>query len=260
MRIAVVTTPPSEPSRVGERVGPWLPHLRERFEIQEFVELDRGGIGWCGEPTEPSHRLRARDFDQILYLLGNEASHAFMLPILRALGGTVVQHDWSLAALATAARPALSHGGMRGALAALREGGLRQARAYRALSLDRAGVGSQLAWEAALGRAELALNRSVVRHADAFVVASEDMKLRILRDRNSATPVGVVKGLDGESGGRNERRESATNDRVDAPAWAEVARQVASCLERFPAPRSRRKSLIQSAIAASRREASGEPV
>ncbi len=259
MRIAVVTTPPSEPSAVGEHVRAWLPHLREHLDLQEFVESDRGATGWCGEPTQPSHRLRARDFDQILYLLGNEPAHAFMLPILRALGGTVVQHEWSLVALAAAAQPALSRGGMRGALAALREGGLRQARTYRALSLARAGVGTQPAWMAVLDRAQLTLNRSVVRHADAFLVDSDEMKTRILLDRNCATPVGVVPGIGGRSNGNMDDREAALCERAHDEPWSIVAEQVASCLALFPPPRSRRKSLIQTAVAASRREARDVP-
>ncbi len=260
MRIAVVTTPSGELSAVGEHVRAWLPHLREHHDLQEFVESGREATGWCGEPTQPSHRLRARDFDQILYLLGNEPGHAFMLPILRALGGTVAQHEWSLVALATAAQPALSRGGMRGALAALREGGLRQARIYRALSLARTGVALQPAWTAALDRAELTLNRTVVRHADAFLVGTEEMRSRILLDRNSATPVGVVPGIVRGADVCMDARDATTSDRAGDHSWPAIARQVAHALALFPPPRSRRKSLIQAAVAASRREATDEPV
>jgi len=40
--------------------------------------------------------------------------------------------------------------------------------------------------------AELALNRSVVRFGDAFIVHSEAMRARILEERNAPTPIGVV--------------------------------------------------------------------
>jgi hypothetical protein len=164
-----------------------------------------------------------------------------MLPILRTLGGTAAQHDWPLVALAAAARPELLRRGMRGTIAALQEGGLRDARAYHTAARELEGA----TWLDRLGRAPLTLNRSVVRHADAFLVASEAVRTSILRDRNSATPIGVVEGLATRCVGDEES--------------SLVVSQVAEYLELFPPPRSRRKSLIQSALAASRREEQGSP-
>ena len=46
-------------------------------------------------------------------------------------------------------------------------------------------------------RFRLALNRSVVRFADGFIVHSQYVKQRILRERNSATPIGVLVQPDG---------------------------------------------------------------
>ncbi len=242
VRTAVLTTAPAVPSAVGERVRRWLPRLRERLEIVEFVEPGRESTGWCGETSRAASELRVRDFDQVLYLVGNEAAHAFMLPILRALGGVVVQHDWPLVALAAAARPDLLRRGMRGTIAALREGGLREARAYRTAAREP----EDECWPARLEHAQLTLNRSVVRHADSFIVASEAVRSAILIDRNSATPIGVVPGI---------AAQLLEDDGIEL-----VALELAGHLARFPPPRSRRRSLLHSAIAASRRDAQDSSV
>jgi hypothetical protein len=176
LRVAVVTTPASSasnPSSIGGYVRALLPHLAERCRLDVFVEGPDDTGGGVGELAAP--RLDPQRFDRILYQLGNEPAHAFMLPMIRALGGVVVLHDWQLAEAAAKAYPALERGGLAGFLAAVREGGLGEARAWR----SRPAV-------------PLAMNRSAVRFGDAFLVHSSELKQRVLRERNAFTPVGVL--------------------------------------------------------------------
>ena len=128
MRIALVTTPSGTRSGIGDYTRHLLPYLRERAEVDVFVE-DR--CHTPGEGAEPASSIQPREYDQILYQLGNERSHAFMRPMLKALGGTVLMHDWVLFDQAVAEQPDLNRGGLRGLRAILREGGLRAAKVWR---------------------------------------------------------------------------------------------------------------------------------
>ena len=128
LRIALVTTPAGLRSGIGDYTRHLLPYLRERAEVELFVE-DRLCVP--EEGTKPVTSIRPREHQQLLYQLGNERAHAFMRPMLAALGGTVMLHDWVLFDQAVAAAPELSKGGWRGARAALAEGGLRAAKTWR---------------------------------------------------------------------------------------------------------------------------------
>ena len=184
-RLALVTTPGSIRSGIGDYTRHLLPYLERHWQVELFVADELAGR----EPDErllrPARELAPRDFEQILYQLGNERAHAFMVPMISKLGGTVAQHDWVLFDLATAHRPALARGGLRGHVEALREGGWAALGAYAAsrrahphdLSADRFG---------------LPFNRSIVRMADGFVVHNDWLKRQILDERNAWTPVGVL--------------------------------------------------------------------
>lgn len=79
-----------------------------------------------GIPMRPVSTLNKRSADRILYALGNERAHAFLLPLISTIGGTVFLHDWVLFDLMAAAEPALERGGLLGHYAAWKCGGLRQ--------------------------------------------------------------------------------------------------------------------------------------
>ena len=130
MKVALITTPPSVRSGIGDYTRHLLPYLRQHLEVEVFVAAECAGEELDGKPTCSAKELQPRAFDRILYQLGNERAHAFMLPMVRSLGGVVTLHDWVLFDLATAAEPALERGGLGGHLAALRAGGVRQARRY----------------------------------------------------------------------------------------------------------------------------------
>jgi glycosyltransferase involved in cell wall biosynthesis len=123
MKLALVTTPPSVRSGIGDYTRHLLPHLVRHCDVSVFVEPKHAGEPLAGLETRRADTLVPRDFDQVLYQLGNERSHVFMPRMVRALGGTVVLHDWVLFDLALAAFPALARGGVKGHALALREGG-----------------------------------------------------------------------------------------------------------------------------------------
>lgn len=137
MKVALVTTPPSVRSGIGDYTRHLLPHLRAHSEVELFVEHGADEPGWAGERAQLASALDPRRFDQVLYQLGNEQSHAFMPRMIRATGGTVVQHDWVLFDMAVAAWPGLSRGGAKGHALALREGGLAQTQVYLRNWLER---------------------------------------------------------------------------------------------------------------------------
>ena len=130
MKIALVTTPTPTRSGIGDYTRHLLPYLRQLAEVELFVEIGREREETGGETLRSLDELEPREFDQILYQLGNESQHAFMLPMIEALGGTVVLHDWILFDLVMSAHPCLERGGLRGLRRALREGGLGQTLTY----------------------------------------------------------------------------------------------------------------------------------
>ena len=223
MKVALVTTAASVPSAVGELARGLAGHLRELCELDVRVPRGQTGEELCGSPLRAADELRGRDADRILYVLGNERAQAFMVPMIRRLGGTVALQSWGLFELASAAFPELEAGGLAGHLRALREGGLGALRAYRESRADLRAAAQRLH-----------LNRSVVRFGDAFIVPDEETSRRILQDRNATTPIGVV-------------------PLEPAPDWSEVARRYLELLESFPSQRTNRKSLIREAVAAADR-------
>lgn len=144
MRVALVTTPEATPSGIGDYTQTLGAHLAERVEVVPYLPAGTEGAGWCGLEARPVTALGPRSADRILYQVGNERAHAFMLEPLRRVGGTVTLHDWILFDLATSAFPELERGGWRGHLAAWRCGGLDQRRRwYDAIRARREGVSSE---------------------------------------------------------------------------------------------------------------------
>jgi hypothetical protein len=209
---------------VGAYAHALLPELRRQCDVEVFVAREHAGVASDGAELLSVSDLSPRRFDHVLYQLGNEAQHAFMVPLVRELGGTVVLHDWTLFEPNRAAHPELARGGARALALVLREGGVRAARSYwanreRWLRGDATG-------------APPPLNRSVVRGADAFIVHSRDMRDRILVERNAATPVAVL------------------NEAADG---SPLAREYVDFLDVCPAPRSKKRSLIKVMLEASER-------
>ncbi|MEW6072018.1 MAG: glycosyltransferase [Planctomycetota bacterium] len=137
MKIALVTTPPTVRSGIADYTRRLLPYLREHADVELFVEHGAGAPEWGDERARSVLDLDPRRHDQIVYQLGNELSHGFMARMVRAIGGTVVLHDWVLFDLAVGGFPALIRGGWKGHALALREGGADELRVYARNWLDR---------------------------------------------------------------------------------------------------------------------------
>lgn len=131
MRLALVTTSESLPSGIGDYTQTLGRFLGERVTLLPFLPDDSGDKSWCGFEAQPIAKLTPKSAERILFQVGNERSHAFMIPALRRLGGVVTLHDWVLFDLITAAYPQLERGGWRGQLAAMRCGGMRQRAIWR---------------------------------------------------------------------------------------------------------------------------------
>jgi glycosyltransferase involved in cell wall biosynthesis len=185
VKLALVTTPWDGSGESDAAAAALAARLAERVELAVFVERGREGTPALGRPTLPADTLVPREHDHVLYSIAPDPAHGFMLPMLRRIGGTAWLHDWVLLELALGAHPRLAKGGWRALWIAAREGGLAQARRYAARERE-------LAAGRPFARDELPLQRGVVRFADAFVVAGERTRERILEDRNAPTPIAVV--------------------------------------------------------------------
>ena len=218
-RIALTTSnrmgldPEEQSERPSQGVEPVVPDLLGHFGPQDEIPGDVPGRAEAQKGSDGYAEFKVgilpREHDHLLFQVGDEAACGFMAAMVRELGGAVALHDWGLAELAGAAYPVLGRGGVRGAMRAVREGGLEQA---RCLSRLRAGAPGE----------PPPLNRSVVRFADGFFVATPDDRERILAERNAPTPIVVV-------------------DPEDAARAAEL---YVEALESFPRPRSVNKRLL----------------
>lgn len=222
MKVALLTTrkiAESAETSAEECVRSLLPHLIERHEVEVFAAPDiradasaasDGGLAPGGLPLHDVGGLDPLGFDQIVYAVGNSAAHDYMLPLVRKTGGVAALFDWCLADAARAAYPGLRAGGALQRWLTVREGGI--------------------------GRdGEAALNRSVVRFADAFLLPSEELCERVLADRNDPTPTAVF------------------DPRADP---ARVAERWSDALAAFPKHRAARRSIFRTFVDAFRERAS----
>jgi glycosyltransferase involved in cell wall biosynthesis len=100
MRLAVVTPLDAAQTGVADYSRDLLPYLAEAAEHEIAVFSDRAsyaqsGAGWSARPIAdlPS---AARDFDLIIYQMGNSPAHDFMAEALWQYPGLLVLHDVSL--------------------------------------------------------------------------------------------------------------------------------------------------------------------
>ncbi len=229
MKLALVTTAETASSAVGAHAAALAPELAARVELSVFVEPQVSSAAFAGLTARSVLELRPREFDSLLFTVGDEARLGFVAPYVRAMGGAVLLHDWTLGEFARAAFPELNAGGWRAWWRAACEGGLTQASEFRA------------------GGAP-ALNRSIVRFADSFLVHSAQLEAALLEERNAPTPIAVA---DGWGLGAARALECG------AGRWGELAELYLRLMQRFPRPRSSRRALVAASFDALRRRRQG---
>jgi len=95
-RLAFVGPLPPVRSGIADYARDLLPHVARHFEIEVFVDdrqpsVEAGG----GIPVRPAAELRERadEFHHVVYQLGNNLHHRFVLELAHELPGIVVLHD-----------------------------------------------------------------------------------------------------------------------------------------------------------------------
>lgn len=100
MQLAVVTPLDAAQTGVADYSRDLLPFLAEaaRHDISVFTDQTsstQSGAGWSARPIDDLAELY-RDFDLIVYQLGNSPAHDFMAKAVRDYPGLIVLHDISL--------------------------------------------------------------------------------------------------------------------------------------------------------------------
>ncbi|MGH7859561.1 MAG: hypothetical protein ACREQY_19730, partial [Candidatus Binatia bacterium] len=95
-RIAVVGPLPPVRSGIADYLNDLLPHLRSRFDLEVFVGDDHplADRGRCGDVVvHPVRQLDALAYDGLVYQMGNNAHHEFVLELAHRRPGILVLHD-----------------------------------------------------------------------------------------------------------------------------------------------------------------------
>jgi glycosyltransferase involved in cell wall biosynthesis len=163
-RVAFVTPVPPVSTSAADRALRMVPALLPYFEVDLIVEQE----AVCLPPALSKLACRdaawlhrhADEYEHILYQLGNDERHAYMLPLMAAHPGVVVLHDFYLGELLSHEEPAgKSPGGWSRALF--------ESHGYRALQPGTCGEG----WEQA--RQLYPGNRTILQEARHVIVHSD---------------------------------------------------------------------------------------
>lgn len=103
LQLALVTPLPPQRTGIAAHVAGILPELAERFDITLVSEAPAvaltGSAGRLRVHGPEWFRAHADEFDHVMYQVGNSEFHTFMIPLLRAVPGVVVLHDFFLGGL-----------------------------------------------------------------------------------------------------------------------------------------------------------------
>ncbi len=176
MRLALVATSSADDSLPARSTRRLVQNWRAHGEIECFVGGSQELAFDEQSAARPVDTLQPARYDQVLFSVSDDPAYAFIPRALRALGGCALLYQWSLWHMARAAWSALDSRGWRGRVLRWREGA-RMVEPY---------PGS------AGGRTQPTCNRSIVRMADSFLVHSQDLRSRILDERNAPTPIAVL--------------------------------------------------------------------
>lgn len=102
-KLAYVSPLPPERTGIADYSAELLPELAKYYDIEIVVAQDHVSDAWAQSngPIRDAQWLRANAhrMDRVLYQFGNSPFHRHMLPLLEAVPGTVVLHDFFLSGL-----------------------------------------------------------------------------------------------------------------------------------------------------------------
>ena len=102
-RLAYVSPLPPERSGIADYSAEILPELAKHYEIEVIVTQETIDAPWvnasCSVRSAQWFAEHAGEFDRVLYHFGNSAFHQHMFPLLKAIPGVVVLHDFFLSSI-----------------------------------------------------------------------------------------------------------------------------------------------------------------
>lgn len=102
-RLAFVSPLPPERTGIADYSAELLPALADHYDIDVVVAQDRVDDAWvnthCTVRDAGWLRAHAAEVDRVVYQMGNSPFHAYILPLLEQIPGTVVLHDFYLGGL-----------------------------------------------------------------------------------------------------------------------------------------------------------------
>ena len=103
-RLAYVSPVPPARSGIAAYGEQIVPHLASHYDIDIIVDPERDGEtrllpGASRLVTATDFAATSYDYDRILYHFGNSEYHDYMLPLVEAVPGVVLLHDFSLGGL-----------------------------------------------------------------------------------------------------------------------------------------------------------------
>lgn len=106
-RLALVTPMPPLATGIAFYSADLLPALTARFDVTLICDQPDVDIPTCRSPVarrDPAWlRAHADEFEHVVYQFGNSEFHTFMVPLLQAVPGVVVLHDFFLSGMFRAA-------------------------------------------------------------------------------------------------------------------------------------------------------------
>lgn len=106
-RLAFVSPMPPLATGIAFYAADLLPALADRFDVTLICDQVEAEIPDVDHPIARRDatwlRANAHEFDHVIYQFGNSEFHLFMVPLLQAVPGTVVLHDFFLSGLFRAA-------------------------------------------------------------------------------------------------------------------------------------------------------------
>lgn len=102
-RLAFVSPLPPQRTGIADYSAALLPALAAHYQIELIVDQEQNDTSWSNVPFPVRNnawlRANAKNFDRVLYQMGNSLFHKHMISLLEEIPGTVVLHDFYVSGL-----------------------------------------------------------------------------------------------------------------------------------------------------------------